>query len=189
MVSSTADGSSRCVSASDKVTVRSAVSSSFSLCQASRGDTFGVCPTSGAQLFFLLLLLLFSRRASVSLSLSVSLSRPEIPKIDRSICSHVLPLVQISLHDLHALRAFRSMLSLSLSLSLSFCFFPFLFLLVERIIKLAIPDGTWRDCGQTMIVFSYFLFFFFSDLLSFEPFSICAPLNGKLFSANVGILN
>ena len=74
------------------------------------------------------------------------------------------------------------------SLSLSFCFFPFLFLLVERIIKLAIPDGTWRDCGQTMIVFSYFLFFF-SDLLSFEPFSICAPLNGKLFSANVGILN
>lgn len=40
-----------------------------------------------------------------------------------------------------------------------------------------------------MIVFSYFLFFF-SDLLSFEPFSICAPLNGKLFSGNlVGILN
>ena len=186
MVSSTADGSSRCVSASDKVTVRSAVSSSFSLCQASRGDTFGVCPTSGAQFFFLLLLL-FSRLASVYFSLCLSLFlglsfRKSTGRFARTFC--LSSRYRSTIYTLFELFG-----RCSPSLSLSFCFFPFLFLLVERIIKLAIPDGTWRDFGQTIIVFSYFLFFFFSDLLSFEPFSICAPLNGKLFSANVGILN
>ena len=106
---------------------------------------------------------------SLSLSLSVSLSRPEIPKIDRSICSHVLPLVQISLHDLHALRAFRSMLSLSLSL---FLFFPFFVSARWKDYKARYSRwdmaGLWSNDDRFFILsFFFFPIFFLSNRFRF----------------------